>query len=128
MYPWGDELTPEGKHLCNVWQGEFPRVDTGDDGFTAVGPADAFPPNGYGLFGITGNAWEWCADWFDPAYHVTTTRLNPIGPPQGTAKVIKGGSYLCHRSYCNRYRVAARTSNTPDSSTTNISLRTVRDV
>jgi formylglycine-generating enzyme required for sulfatase activity len=128
VYPWGDELTPEGKHLCNVWQGEFPNSDTGEDGFTAVGPADAFPPNAYGLYGITGNAWEWMHDWFHPAYHVTTTRVNPVGPPQGNAKVMKGGSYLCHRSYCNRYRVAARTSNTPDSATTNISFRCVRDV
>jgi formylglycine-generating enzyme len=128
IYPWGDELTPEGRHLCNVWQGEFPHNDTGEDGFTSVGPADAFPPNGYGLFAITGNAWEWCADWFSPHYHQTATRTNPIGPPQGASKVMKGGSYLCHRSYCNRYRVAARTSNTPDSSTTNISFRTVRDV
>jgi formylglycine-generating enzyme len=128
VYPWGDELTPEGKHLCNVWQGEFPNSDTGEDGFTAVGPADAFPPNAYGLYGITGNAWEWMHDWFHPAYHVTTTRVNPVGPPQGNANVMKGGSYLCHRSYCNRYRVAARTSNTPDSATTNISFRCVRDV
>jgi len=128
VYPWGDELTPGGRHLCNVWQGEFPHRDTGDDGFTAVGPADAFPPNGYGLFGITGNAWEWCNDWFHPAYHITATRVNPVGPPEGVAKVMKGGSYLCHRSYCNRYRVAARTSNTPDSATTNMSFRCVRDV
>jgi sulfatase modifying factor 1 len=126
-YPWGDELTPEGKHLCNIWQGEFPRLDTGEDGFTSVAPADAFPPNGYGLFGITGNAWEWCADWFHSTYHATATCSNPIGPPDGSAKVMKGGSYLCHRSYCNRYRVAARTSNTPDSATTNISFRCVRD-
>jgi formylglycine-generating enzyme len=127
-YPWGNELTPDGRHLCNVWQGEFPNNDTGEDGFTAVAPADAFPPNAYGLFSITGNAWEWCGDWFHPTYHVTATSVNPVGPPQGTAKVMKGGSYLCHRSYCNRYRVAARTSNTPDSSTTNISFRCVRDV
>jgi formylglycine-generating enzyme required for sulfatase activity len=128
IYPWGDELTPNGQHLCNVWQGDFPHRDAAEDGFTAVGPADAFPPNGYGLYGITGNAWEWCSDWFSPAYHLTATRTNPIGPPDGASKVMKGGSYLCHRSYCNRYRVAARTSNTPDSATTNISLRTVRDV
>jgi formylglycine-generating enzyme len=127
IYPWGDELTPEGRHLCNVWQGEFPKQDLGEDGFTAVGPADAFPANGYGLFGITGNAWEWCSDWFSPEYHLVAGKTNPIGPPQGTAKVMKGGSYLCHRSYCNRYRVAARTSNTPDSATTNMSFRTVRD-
>lgn len=127
-YPWGDELTPDGRHLCNIWQGEFPHTDLGADGYTAPAPVDAFPPNGYGLYTITGNAWEWCHDWFHPAYHVTATRLNPVGPPSGTQKSMRGGSYLCHRSYCNRYRVAARTSNTPDSSTTNISFRCARDV
>ncbi|MGH9723305.1 MAG: formylglycine-generating enzyme family protein, partial [Bryobacteraceae bacterium] len=128
VYPWGDELTPDGRHLCNIWQGEFPNRDTGEDGYTAAGPVDAFPPNGYGLYTITGNAWEWASDWFDPAWHLTATRKNPVGPATGAAKVMKGGSYLCHRSYCNRYRVAARTSNTPDSATTNISFRCVRDV
>jgi formylglycine-generating enzyme required for sulfatase activity len=127
-YPWGDELTPDGRHLCNIWQGQFPHVDSGDDGFTAPAPVDSFPPNGYGLYTITGNAWEWCADWFHPAFHVTATRLNPVGPAEGTSRVMKGGSYLCHRSYCNRYRVAARTSNTVDSTTTNISFRLVRDL
>ena len=126
-YPWGNDLTPDGRHLCNIWQGTFPTHDAGEDGFTAVAPAQAYPPNGYGLYAITGNAWEWCADWFDPGYHVTATRSNPIGPPRGSTKVMKGGSYLCHRSYCNRYRVAARTSNTTDSTTTNISFRCVRD-
>ncbi len=128
IYPWGDELTPGGRHLCNIWQGEFPKVDTAEDGYSAPAPVDAFPANGYGIYSITGNAWEWCADWFDPAWHQTATRLNPVGPPTGVGKVMKGGSYLCHRSYCNRYRVAARTSNTPDSSTTNISFRCVRDI
>jgi formylglycine-generating enzyme required for sulfatase activity len=127
-YPWGDELTPGGRHLCNIWQGTFPTRDLGEDGYTAVCPANAFPPNGYGLYGITGNAWEWCADWFDPSWHVTATRSNPVGPGTGAQKVMKGGSYLCHKSYCNRYRVAARTSNTPDSTTTNIGFRCVRDV
>jgi len=65
-YPWGDELTPEGRHLCNIWQGEFPNVDTAEDGYSAPAPVDAFPPNGYGFYTITGNAWEWCADWFSP--------------------------------------------------------------
>ena len=128
LYPWGDDLTPEGRHMCNIWQGEFPERDTGDDGFTAPGPARAFPANDYGLYGAVGNAWEWCADWFDPVWHVRATRFNPVGPPAGTARVMRGGSYLCHRSYCNRYRVAARTSNTPDSSTGNIGFRCVRDV
>ncbi|HUQ91647.1 MAG TPA: formylglycine-generating enzyme family protein [Bryobacteraceae bacterium] len=127
-YPWGNDLTPEGRHLCNIWQGEFPSLDLAEDGYSAPAAVDAYPPNGYGLYTITGNAWEWCADWFHPGYHVTATRINPVGPPQGVQKVMKGGSYLCHRSYCNRYRVAARTSNTVDSTTTNISFRCVRDV
>jgi len=128
LYPWGDDLTPDGRHLCNIWQGEFPALDLAEDGYSAPAPVDAFPPNGYGLYTITGNAWEWCHDWFHPTYHVSATRSNPVGPLDGSAKVMKGGSYLCHKSYCNRYRVAARTSNTPDSATTNISFRCVRDV
>jgi len=127
-YPWGDELTPGGRHLCNIWQGVFPDVDTAEDGYAGPCPVDAFPPNGYGFHTITGNVWEWCHDWFDPKFHVTATRHNPVGPPRGATKVMKGGSYLCHKSYCNRYRVAARTSNTPDSSTTNIGFRCVRDI
>lgn len=128
IYPWGDELEPGGVHLCNVWQGDFPNTDLGLDGFTATAPVDSFPPNGYGLFTITGNAWQWCHDWFHPSHHIAATRSNPAGPSSGTARVMKGGSYLCHRSYCNRYRVAARTANTPDSATTNITFRCVRDV
>ncbi len=127
-FPWGDELTPGGKHLCNIWQGEFPTLDLAEDGYSAVAPADAFPPNGYGLYTITGNTWEWCQDWFDASFHALATRRNPAGPPHGTAKVLKGGSYLCHASYCNRYRLAARTSNTPESATGNIGFRCVRDL
>ena len=127
-YPWGDELAPGGRHLCNVWQGEFPSSDLGEDGYTAPAPVDAFPPNDYGLQVITGNAWEWCTDWFDPTWHLTATRANPVGPPQGRERSMRGGSYLCHASYCNRYRVAARTKNTPDSATTNISFRCVSDL
>ena len=123
LYPWGDELTPEGRHLCNVWQGQFPRLDTAEDGYAGSCPVDSFPPNGYGLYSCTGNVWEWCADWFSPAF---STLQNPVGPPDGQAKVMKGGSFLCHASYCNRYRVAARTSNTPDSSASNIGFRCVR--
>jgi len=115
LYPWGDELTPGGQHLCNIWQGDFPVVNTAEDGYAFVAPVDAFPPNSYAFHTITGNVWEWCGDWFHPRYHVTATLVNPVGPPEGGAKVMKGGSFLCHKSYCNRYRVAARTSNTPDS-------------
>lgn len=128
LYPWGDELTPGGQHLCNIWQGEFPDADMAEDGYSAPAPVDAFPPNAFGIYSITGNAWEWCVDWFHPAYHAWATRINPVGPRRGTGKVIKGGSYLCHNSYCNRYRVAARSANTPDSTTTNMGFRCVRDL
>lgn len=127
LYPWGDELTPGGRHMCNIWQGEFPVLDTAEDGYSAPAPVDAFPPNAFGLLTITGNVWEWCADWFSASHHQFSTRLNPVGPDHGVAKVMKGGSYLCHESYCNRYRVGARTANTADSSTTNVGFRCVRD-
>ena len=128
IYSWGDELTPGGKHLCNIWQGEFPSHDTAEDGYAGTCPVDAFPANGRGMYSAAGNVWEWCGDWFHPTYHVEATRVHPVGPPTGTARVMRGGSFLCHRSYCNRYRVAARTSNTPDSSTTNLGFRCARDV
>jgi len=125
LFPWGDELEPEGKHLCNVWQGEFPSQDTADDGYAGSCPVRAFPPNGYGLYSMVGNVWEWTQDWFGVNHpkHETT---NPRGPVRGAEKVTKGGSFLCHASYCNRYRVAARTRNTPDSSTSNMGFRCVR--
>jgi formylglycine-generating enzyme len=126
LYPWGDKLRPDGEHRCNIWQGEFPRVNTGDDGYLWTCPTDAFPANGYGLYSMTGNTWEWCADWFSADFHVNGPRENPRGPEAGEAKVIKSGSFLCHKSYCNRYRVAARTSNTPDSSTSHMGFRCVK--
>jgi len=125
LYPWGDKLRPNGEHRCNIWQGQFPQQDTGDDGYTGTSPVEAFLPNGFGLCSITGNTWEWCADWFDVEFHRNGPRINPVGPQSGKEKVMKGGSFLCHKSYCNRYRVAARTSNTPDSSTSNIGFRCV---
>jgi formylglycine-generating enzyme required for sulfatase activity len=128
MYAWGDELTPNGKHMCNIWQGRFPDLNTESDGFVGTCPATHFPPNGYGLYNVAGNVWEWCADWWSPEYHVEGPRRDPSGPSKGSARVMRGGSYLCHKSYCNRYRVAARTSNTPDSSTGNLGFRTVRSL
>lgn len=127
-YPWGDALTPEGEHRCNIWQGRFPERNTAADGYRATAPADAFAPNGYGLYNTAGNVWEWCADWFSPDFHIGGSRENPQGPPEGTARVMRGGSYLCHRSYCNRYRVAARSANTPESTTGNLGFRCARDV
>lgn len=125
LYPWGDDLTPGGRHLCNIWQGEFPLRDTAEDGYAGTCPVDAFPPNGFGIYSITGNVWEWCADWFTSQVAAAPVLHDPAGPAGGTARVMKGGSFLCHASYCNRYRVAARTSNTPDSSTSNIGFRCV---
>ena len=126
-YAWGDELTPDGEHRCNIWQGAFPTDDTAEDGFAGTAPAKSFEPNGYGLYNVAGNVWEWCSDWFSPAFHVDGPGENPKGPSSGTNRVIRGGSYLCHDSYCNRYRVAARSSNTPDSSTGNMGFRCARD-
>jgi formylglycine-generating enzyme required for sulfatase activity len=127
-YPWGNSLRPDGEHRCNIWQGRFPYSNTGEDGYMSTAPVDAYQPNGYGLYNMVGNTWEWCADWFSPSFHVHATRTNPKGPPMGGAKVMRGGSYLCHASYCNRYRVAARSSNTPDSSSGNIGFRCAADV
>ncbi len=126
LYPWGDELTPDGKHRCNIWQGIFPVEDTAEDGYAGSCPVDSFPPNGFGLYSVTGNVWEWCADWFHASFNAGTVLKDPAGPASGQSKVMKGGSFLCHASYCNRYRVAARTSNTPDSSASNIGFRCVR--
>lgn len=121
-FPWGDELLLRGSHRCNIWQGAFPRENTAADGFAGTAPVKTFKPNGYGLYQTAGNVWEWCADWW------TTDREgaeDPTGPETGSSKVIRGGSYLCHDSYCNRYRVAARTANTPDSSTGHTGFRCV---
>lgn len=122
-YPWGDNLHPKGMHYCNIWQGKFPEMNDKKDGYAGTAPVNTFPANGYGLYNMSGNVWEWCADWFTKRIHKTGGKHNPHGPKTGETRVMRGGSYLCHYSYCNRYRVAARTSNTPDSSTGNIGLR-----
>ncbi len=127
MFPWGSDLEPGGEHRMNVWQGTFPTENTVDDGFLGTAPVDAFPPNGYGLHNMTGNVWEWCADWYDPGYYAQSPAENPPGPGRGTHRVMRGGSYLCHASYCNRYRVGARSGNGPDSSVGNLGFRCVAD-
>lgn len=111
-YPWGDEFSPGGKPRANIWEGSFPDQNTGADGYVGTAPANAFPPNGYGLYNMVGNVWEWCADPFSPA--------DPGSP------ILRGGSYLCHDSYCNRYRVSARTAATADSSTGHTGFRLAR--
>ena len=125
-FPWGDEREPGGEHRMNVWQGSFPRHDTAEDGWAGTCPVGSFPPNALGLHEVTGNVWEWCADWFDPGSYARSPRVAPTGPQEGTSRVMRGGSYLCHDSYCWRYRVDARSSNTPDSTTGNLGFRVVR--
>lgn len=125
-YPWGNDLTPGGRHMSNLWQGEFPSYNSQEDGFVGTCPVRTFPPNGYGLYEMAGNVWEWCADWFTPDVSLRGGASNPGGPTHGDRKVIRGGSFLCHPSYCNRYRVAARTASTPDSSASNLGFRVAR--
>lgn len=124
-YPWGDADVDEGGWRANIWQGTFPRENTLDDGFLTTAPVRRFAPNGYGLWQSVGNVWEWCADWFDPQYYAQSGAENPPGAASGSGRVLRGGSYLCHISYCNRYRNSARSQNTPDSSMGNAGFRTV---
>lgn len=126
-YPWGDELHPGGNHKCNIWQGDFPEHDSADDGYHGTAPVDEFCQNEFAMYNVVGNVWEWCHDWFSPDHHVEGPRENPKGPSDGDERIIRGGSFLCHRSYCNRYRVAARTGNTPESTTGHIGFRCVVD-
>ena len=126
-FPWGDELEPNGEHRMNVWQGTFPNENTCADGFYGVAPVDAFPPNGYGLHNATGNVWEWCSDWFSIDFHTRDTRTDPKGPARAENRSTRGGSYLCHDSYCRRYRVAARNSMEPSSTTGNTGFRCAQD-
>jgi formylglycine-generating enzyme len=104
-YPWGDELEPEGRPRCNIWRGGFPN-EPAPGWQPGTVPVGAFEPNGWGLHNTSGNVWEWCDDWFSPG-----------------RRSMRGGSFLCHDSYCNRYRVAARGSNTPASSASNCGFR-----
>ena len=122
-FPWGSEREPGGEHRMNVFQGVFPAENSGADGWKGTSPVGFYPPNGYGLCDVTGNVWEWCADWFDPNFYRNSPRSSPSGPTTGSARVIRGGSYLCHESYCWRYRVDARSSNTPESTTGNMGFR-----
>lgn len=124
-YPWGADEVDAGGWRANIWQGDFPRSNTLDDGFLTTAPVRSFAPNGYGLWQTVGNVWEWCADWYSPRTYSPAAVSNPQGPARGSARILRGGSYLCHISYCNRYRNSARSQNTPDSSMGNAGFRTV---
>ena len=127
-FPWGDDLEPGGEHRMNAFQGQFPGGNTGADGYLATAPVDAFPPNGFGLHNVTGNVWEWCADWLDLGYYARAEPRDPRGPATGERRVQRGGSYLCHLSYCRRYRVSARFGSEPESSAGHTGFRVVADL
>lgn len=116
MYPWGDILTPGGQHRCNIWQGAFPQCNTGEDGWFGTAPSISFQANEYGLYNTVGNVWEWCGDGSADIDHSREDR------------VLRGGSYLCHESYCHRYRVSARSTNTPTSSSGHTGFRVAADL
>jgi formylglycine-generating enzyme required for sulfatase activity len=110
-YPWGDELDRADR--CNIWQGDFPVSNSTDDRYLTTAPMRSYAPNDYGLWQTMGNVWEWCSDWWREDTYATSTGSDQSGPELGAGKVMCGGSYLCHDSYCNRSRNAARSSNTP---------------
>jgi len=123
-YPWGDDLDPDRAPPCNIWRGAFPNAPA--EGWRPdTVPVTAHPPNGYGLRNVAGNCWEWCEDWFDPAYHLVTAMHEPRADTPSGRRSMRGGSFLCHDSYCNRYRVAARGANSPSSAASNTGFRVV---
>lgn len=116
FYPWGNDRNPDGKQLQNIWQGTFPIKDTAEDGFDTTAPVATFPANAFGLHDMTGNVWEWCADFYQPDYYFNSPKRNPLGPdrsfdpqePHIIKRVQRGGSFMCSEQYCIGYRVSAR--------------------
>jgi len=137
LYSWGNELKPGGKWAANIWQGRFPVANTGDDGYLRTSPVTAFPSNGFGLYDMGGNVWQWCADWYRPDYYEKLaghTARNPQGPPDSLdpnepgipKRVQRGGSFLCSDQYCSRYLVGSRGKGAVDSGSSNVSFRCVK--
>jgi len=135
-YAWGDELQPGGKWMANIWQGQFPNNNTCLDGYRAIAPVGSFPANGFGLRDMSGNVWQWCADWYRADYYQTLANQpqparNPQGPSdsldpaeRGVAKrVQRGGSYLCTDQYCTAYESGARGKGAPDTGTNHMGFR-----
>ncbi len=141
-FAWGDEFTPDGRHLANTWQGNFPHENRVTDGYERTSPVGAFPPNGYGLYDMIGNVWEWTSDWYAPCHEGDAANAccipsTPRSAPEATSydptqpeisiprKVLKGGSHLCAPNYCRRYRPAARHAQPVDTSTSHVGFRCV---
>jgi formylglycine-generating enzyme required for sulfatase activity len=140
-YYWGNELTPNGRWMANIWQGKFPTENTAEDGFRGTAPVGSFPANGYGLHDMAGNVWEWCSDWYHPTYYAISPTRNPKGPdesfdPHGHGepkRVLRGGSFLCNDDRvrainpCLRYRAGARHQGEPKTSMSHTGFRCVKD-
>jgi formylglycine-generating enzyme required for sulfatase activity len=140
-FAWGDEFTPGGRHMANSWQGNFPGENLLDDGFARTSPVRAFPPNGYGLYDMIGNVWEWTTDWYSGRHLADAAKpccvpQNPRGGRRDAShdprdrlriarKVLKGGSHLCAANYCRRYRPAARHAEQIDTSTSHVGFRCI---
>jgi formylglycine-generating enzyme required for sulfatase activity len=140
-YAWGDEFKPDGKFMANTFQGHFPDKNTAEDGYTTTAPVASFPANGYGLYDMSGNVWEWTSDWYRPDYYQILAASgevvrNPQGPadsfdpgePGVPKKVQRGGSFLCTDQYCSRYMVGGRGKGDPDTGTNHLGFRCVEPV
>jgi formylglycine-generating enzyme required for sulfatase activity len=126
-FPWGDTEPTDAAPLCNIWQGVFPTRNDAVDGYVGTGPARAFPANGAGLFSMSGNVWEWTADAFRVRSLSRAAKASNASAQRESRKVLKGGSFLCHISYCYRYRIAARSNLPPDSGASNVGFRVAYD-